>query len=379
MKIKRNRLQGLVFCLALTLSGVLCIIFAEVKWAPTSPIFIFTPAIDYTNFNNPSPLNFMISQTANNSTLKSRTEYLLHVSNFNLTLLERGLKMNGHTLTDLPPWSALWTDKIHLCVMFNLNGIEPATDVTDILVSYYFPFFRDITFIFDGARWKKPDSLPEFVDFIGCDSHQGWYQHKCIRSCMHRGTEETKGYLYIADDMFINLTMMADLPREKVWFSYMEPWAYSSILDPGPKHWGWWDPPYNNSKRLEEIINIMPNEWMKQLKETGGFPNHFKIVATTDIVYIPQRLKPKLTTAIDFIVNSTDLFCEIATCLAVNIAAPNQIIYFNYGYLWGANRNTTDIERRAKTAHFVHPVKLRIEQQRKLWIKLMDNQIQCIV
>ena len=52
---------------------------------------------------------------------------------------------------------------------------------------------------------------------------------------MHRGTEETKGYLYIADGMFVNLAMMAELPTEKVWFRNIVEKSYSWILDPGPK------------------------------------------------------------------------------------------------------------------------------------------------
>ena len=66
---------------------------------------------------------------------------------------------------------------------------------------------------------------------ISCDSHVGWYQQKCIRSCMQQGTEETKGYLYIADDMFINLAMMADLPTTKIWFTRTEPLDYWKICE----------------------------------------------------------------------------------------------------------------------------------------------------
>ena len=314
------------------------------------------------------------------NTLKNRLE-VLNESNFDLTMLKNSLKKKEYTLADLPPWSSLWTDKIHLCVMFNLNGVQPKKGVTDILISYYTPFFRDITFIFDGANRERPDFLPEFVDFITCDSHVGWYQHKCIRSCMHRGTEETKGYLYIADDMFINLTMMADLPTDKILFTEMEPKSYSWILDPGPNGWGWmwWGPPFNNKDVLKHIIEVMPSEWMEQLKETSGFPDHFKIVATSDLIYVSRKLKPKLTTALDFIVSNSpgrDLFCEIATCLAVDIAAPNEVVIMEYGYLWsGQEKSLEGIDKKANTAHFVHPVKVGVESHRKLWLRYMENQL----
>ena len=299
-------------------------------------------------------------------------------SGIQLSILESSLQKKGYSVTDLPPWSSLWTNKIHLCIMFNLQGIEPNKDIIDILVSYYYPFFENITLIFDGANWERPDYVSEFVNVISCDSHLGWYQQKCIRSCMQQGTEETKGYLYIADDMFINLTMMSDLPTTKVWFTHMEPQNYSLILNPGPNGWSWqwWRPPFNNSKKLEHLINIMPSEWMEQLKKTAGFPGQFLIIATSDIIYIPQVLQPKLTTAIDFIVDNTDLFCEIATCLAVDIAALDQVIMLKYGYLWNPEQKSVEgIEKAAENAHFVHPVKIGVEEHRKLWIRYMEKQL----
>ena len=289
-----------------------------------------------------------------------------------MNMIESSLKKKGYSVTDLPPWSDLWTDKIHLCVMFNLVTIEPRKDIIDILVSYYHPLFENITLIFDGTNWTRPDYVPEFVNVINCDSHLGWFQHKCIRLCMQQGTKETKGYLYIADDMFINWTMMADLPTTKVWFSFMIQREYSRVLNL-EYPWPWWR---DNVKKLEKIINILPSEWMEQLKKTAGFPDQFKIMAISDILYVPQAITHNLTTAIDFIVNNTDLFCEIATVLALDIAAPNEVVIFEGGYLWTPEQRSAEgIQKLAKIAHFIHPVKLGVEQHRKLWIEYMENQL----
>ena len=78
------------------------------------------------------------------------------------------LEVEHRATQNLP---SLWTDKTHLCVMFNLNRVEPRKDITDVLVSYYVPFFENITFIFDGANRERPDFLPEFVNFN---------QHMCL-------------------------------------------------------------------------------------------------------------------------------------------------------------------------------------------------------
>ena len=302
----------------------------------------------------------------------------LQLLSSNLTMVENSLKKKGYAVADLRPWSALWTDKIHLCIMFNLNGAKPNKEVAETLASYYYPFFRNITFILGAANEKRPDFLPEFVDFISCDSHLGWYQHKCIRSCMQRGSEDTKGYFYIADDMFINVTKLANLPRTKVWIIEMAVRNYSRILNPGPKGWawGWWS---GNIKELDKLITSMPSAWLEQLKETAGFPDHFKARATSDIVFIPRTFKANLTEALDFIINNSILFCEVATCLAVNIAAPNEYIFLEDGYLWGGGRSRANMEKKAKTTQFLHPIKLLNEEHRALWIKYMENQLYSIV
>ena len=178
--------------------------------------------------------------------------------------------------------------------------------------------------------------------------------------------------------MFINLTLMADLPATKLWFIDIVQRSYSWILSPGRKGW-WWDPPFYNAEKLEHIINVLPKEWMEQLILTAGFPDRFKIIATLDIIYIPQGLTRNLTTAIDFIVDTNiDLFCEIATPLAVNIAAPQFIVLVN-GYIWENKGNLVVLEEKIYNAHFVHPIKLAKEQERGLWIRSMEEQLYSIV
>ena len=268
------------------------------------------------------------------------------------------------------PRPNLWTDKIHLCVNFNLNMIKPTKNVSDLLISYYHPFFKNITFIFNG-NWSKPDYVPEYVDFISCDSHIGWYQHKCIRSCIHRGSEETKGFLYIADDMFINLTKMAELPTTKLWYIESEVRSYSCIQN--GCDWVWWGPPTYQAKKLDIVINSLPDKWKEQLVKTAGFPDNFKAYACSDIIYIPQALVTNMTDVLDHIINTAELFCEISTNLAMNIVAPDKVYLVN-GYLWN-NKGIAAIKQRANTAHFVHPVKLGIQAHRDIWIQYMEKQL----
>ncbi|XP_064407012.1 uncharacterized protein LOC135351834 [Halichondria panicea] len=294
---------------------------------------------------------------------------------FYTSLVEQSLNKKGYSISDLPPKSALWTDKIHLCINLNLNGIKPSKAVIETQVSYYFPFFKNITVILNGDNFIRPDYVPEFVDVISCDSYYGWYQHKCIRSCIQRGSDDTEGFLYIADDMFINLTKMAELPTTKLWTIGSRVCSYSSIQTPGHEgcEWYWWDAPTYGAKNLDIVIKSLPAKWKEQLVKTAGFPDHFKAYCISDIIYIPQALVMNMTHVLDHIINTTELFCELATNLAMHIVAPDRITLLD-GYLWD-DKSVAAIKEMATTAHFVHPVKFGIREQRDIWIQNMEKQL----
>ena len=296
-------------------------------------------------------------------------------ADYNSSLVEESLRKIGFRKGDFPQRSSMWTENVQLCIMFNLANVQPEEKAINMLISYYYPFFEDILLIFDGHPNYAFSSVPSFVDVLFCNSHMGWYQHKCIRKCIQQGTVNTRGHLYISDDMFINITKMEELPVSKVWFLRSAYIPFSLIQDPGPQGWGWmwWGPPYSNAQKMKDIIDNFPKNWLTTLKKHAGFPDNFSAIATSDIIYIPQEVVPQIIPVFDHIINREALFCEIATLLAVNVAAPN-FIKLELGYLWG-DRSTAQIERFSTVAHFVHPVKPSIPEHAALWIKYMEMQL----
>ena len=299
-------------------------------------------------------------------------------------VIASNLNKMRYTLSDLPDPSELWTENVELCIMFNLNGMGINQEVIELLLAYYQPFFSHFTLLFDGdpARTKRPKYLPNYVNVLGCDSHVGWYQHKCIRTCIQQGTTETKGFLYIPDDMFINVSKMAELPISKVWFTASNgPEGYSRIVEMARNTqptWWWWGPPTNSAANLEIEINNLPPEWKDQLIKSAGFPDHFQAMATSDVIYVPQTIAPKMEQVLTHIIDTAPLFCEVATNLAVNIVAPDRVD-LGYGYIWD-NRSIEGINRAAQRAHFVHPVKLvGNKQHRDLWIQYMEKQMEIAI
>lgn len=317
---------------------------------------------------------------------------------FNSSLVRDSLRRLGHGLQDFPGRGRLWTGAVRLCVMFNLNNVGPSERVINLLISYYFPFFKHISLVFDGHPNYNFSSVPSFVDILFCDSHLGFYQHKCIRQCIQQTNSDTEGYLYISDDMFINITKMTALPKTEIWFlenqrrsmswiqnlhgdnrsrhlgPHKQPPACKETVCPGGADWVWWAPPYNNSIKLKHTIESFPTEWQNRLKKHHGFPDNFSVVAFSDIIYIPARILPELCPVLDhIIVHQPELFSEVATSLAVNVASAG-FVRLESGYIWN-DRTSAEIERMARTAHFVHAIKLGQAGQAEMWVRFMEQQL----
>ena len=264
--------------------------------------------------------------------------------------------------------NSLWTDNILLCINLNFAHVLNDKAVIDLLISYYHPFFKNILMIYDSQQDLNTSNVPGFVSAMHCNSSKGWFQQKCIQRCIQQGNDKTEGYLYISDDMFINITKMAELSRSKVWFLKNHKTSFSAIqkgIDNG-KGWQWWRPPFNNAIKLQNMINSLPTKW----KVLAGFP----AVATSDIIYVPQTLVPHISPVLEHIISQGDLFCEIATALAVNIASPD-FVPLTSGYLWATDRNSKEIERKSKNSHFIHPIKLTSNENKALWTKYMEKQL----
>ena len=253
--------------------------------------------------------------------------------------------------------------------MFNLKNMSPKKEVIDLLLSYYSIFFDHITLLFDGDWTEKPSYIPTNVTFSGCRSDNGWFQHRCLSICLNEtwGEEgEPVGYLYTADDMFINFTMMRSLPLKKVWYVNMSTINYTKRAS--LKNWHWKEV----IKPLEAVIKNLPAKW-KQVLDEHGFPDRIHASGTADLVYVPHSLAENMTDVLNYISKTAKLFCEVSLPLAVDIMAPTNQAHFIPGYLWDTERTLENMKRKAESAHFVHPIKLSDANQTDLWISSMEK------
>ena len=283
----------------------------------------------------------------------------------------RDLKGVGYSFPKLPDKSKLWTKNIQLCIMYNYH---PREYFVRELMAYYLRFFDRIMVLFDGEWPEKPSFIPEYVNFSECRSNRGHFQQVCLRTCLTNGGRNVEGYLFVADDIFVNLSRMSTLPRSKLWFVDKE-WVYDYTNKAGLTGWYWW-PEFSKKTRL--VVDNLPPEWKEVLVTFTGFPKQFHGHTVSDIIYVPQPLASHMIEVLSYIIKTTDLFCEVAIPLAVDIVDP-QYVHMVWGYLPKERRNDRAlITSTAAEAHFVHPLKLAIRPTADIWRDFMAMQLKLL-
>ena len=73
-------------------------------------------------------------------------------------------------------------------------------------------FFSSIALLLDG-EWPREavDDIPSDVRAISVDTDKGWYQQRALLKCLQNENSYVNSYLYIPDDMFINISMLSTL------------------------------------------------------------------------------------------------------------------------------------------------------------------------
>ena len=130
-------------------------------------------------------------------------------------------------------------------------------------------------------------------------------------------------------------------------------------------------------QRFSAVVNDLPFEWKQILSQNVGFPNRIHGHAVVDILHIPHGIINNLTTVLVYLMNRSELFCEILVPLALDIAGPQDHVYLPDGNLWLEDRfNENLIAQYARTRHFVHSLKLSNRFGSDIWCMLMSEQIE---
>ena len=78
-------------------------------------------------------------------------------------------------------------------------------------------FFDAITLFLEGEHVNR-NYIPSRIQVFHVKTGNGFFQQKCLEKCINQTAPNTVSHLYIADDMFINITKMSQLSLSKIWY-----------------------------------------------------------------------------------------------------------------------------------------------------------------
>ena len=287
------------------------------------------------------------------------------------------LKLVGYEFPKLPNKATLWTKNVHLCIMFNWGSTEYRTRQ---LLSYYMRFFDAITLFLEGKHVNR-NYIPSHIQVFHVETGNGFFQQRCIEKCINQIAPNTVSHLYISDDMFINITKMSQLSLLKIWFIPVSVYKFG---DTSTFHdWPWWDYTHGGQtqyNRFVALINGLPQEWKQVLIDKVGFPNRIHGHAVADIVHIPNAYAVQVSRVFNYIDSVTEMFCEIAVPLAIDIAQPIGREEMASSNLWDEQRTDYHVVKNVlETRFYLHPLKTSTKFGADTWCKSMNNQLRLLI
>ena len=288
------------------------------------------------------------------------------------------LKLVGYEFPKLPKKATLWTKNVHLCIMFNWGSTEYRTR---LLLSYYMRFFDAITLFLEGEHVNHT-YIPSHIQVFHVKTRNGILQQISLELCINQVVPNTVSHLYISDDMFINITKMSELSLSNIWFI---PLSVHTFGDDSTFHdgWNWWDYSFSGHstqyERFVMVVKRLPQDLKRVLIDQVGFPNRIHGHAVADIVHIPNQYASDVTRVLKHVNSVTELFCEIAVPLAVDIAQPIGREEMEDGNLWEWQRTESPlVQSFVEARYYMHAMKMSTRYGADIWCKSMNNQLRLL-
>ena len=262
---------------------------------------------------------------------------------------------------------------IRLCVQFNTNFPlleENVNSTLKLLHSRYTQYFDRISYT---GPIPRPYYISKDIEYIQCNgSETGYFQQKCIVAHLESFPSE-EGYLYIADDAFIDFSRLSKMPLNKIWIEEGQRYNIKNAEEFNGNDWGWWYWKYGY-KSLIDHWEKLPQSMKDKVAEATGSADIIRSHALADFVYIPQVSRKKFIEATKALTyEDPPLFCEIALPIIADIAGGPNVIPLEECLLWEEQRTTSNLRDYAVSGKcdVVHSFKLTNNEQRLLWMEQM--------
>ena len=266
-------------------------------------------------------------------------------------------------------WRKADWKKIRLCIHFNTEAAIKEKTV-QILHREYSKYFDKISF---SGPVPKPVFLSDDVQYLHCDIPHVQLQQKCLVA--HLETyPDADGYLYTADDAFLDLSRLAKMPHDKVWTIHGTAKDVRQASSFDDKVWPLWSRP-ESYQALKHYVENLPDGWKDHLKELNGDEHIVHTLGLADVIYVPEGQRSNYIEVAKYFCGQPYIDHEVVTPVIRDLAVGNDYVPFIHGCLWWPDYNFQIQNEQGKSGEhdFMHPLKLSDPSQAALWSQLMDD------
>lgn len=196
------------------------------------------------------------------------------------------------------------------------------------------PFIREIYKDFPHVVFYGDGDLqgPEHPGVIRCPQNGGFFAYRAMSDAMNR-FPGYRGYLFVMDDVLLNIKNLLGKDKDRVWFPGLDPSCFMDVLNPHPADWWAWESTFGLDK-CRAAWEKFPEDCKERLQTTLKISNGF-VGQHSDVYYIPGRLAGKWN-VLAGILSVENVFHEIAIPTALcAIEDPGYWDVLNIKYLWG--------------------------------------------
>ncbi|XP_067670319.1 uncharacterized protein [Haliotis asinina] len=262
----------------------------------------------------------------------------------------------------------------HSFSMLELNGLSQIHTYPNLLliVVFNFPHYANLAFletmyrlhfpriVYCGSNkdkfqnYSKP--LGKHLTFLEIDVYRGWFAENCLTRAM-KMQYAVDGYLYIGDDVLLNVWNIHTFSVDKLWF------LNSHVYQPSEGLKWWFAHPkvglnaYQTAIAALKIADIHKYNSLKQMIWTNSKKDDAIFFGGSDIAYVPASYKDEVQYYMEHF-SKFNVFVEIIFHTVFGgIEEWENMLKLPGTYLWGEDRDRFE-EYYNKDDVFLHPVKI---------------------
>ena len=259
--------------------------------------------------------------------------------------------------------------KIRLCIHFNTE-VAVNEKAMRLMQRVYSKFFDKISYT---GPIPNPSYLGNDAQYIHCKTaHNAESQLRCLLA--HLETyPDAEGYLYISADVFVDLSRMSKLPRNKLWYLHG---TEVDVRNPQTFNVTKWSLNQGYGA-LKYYVEHLPPEWKHRLQEVNGNKNIVHTMDLADVIYIPERLRSEFVSTTKYFefIGGPPISQEIITPVIKDL-----VVGDDYVPLIPMQLRDDQLNLLEQTVHgwsgeydFVRPLNLLNPIIADLWTRLMDD------